>query len=632
MYRVILLSLFFFGCGSVKKVRNGTMAYEFKQYAVAISMLEEELHEQDDLYKRLLLARSYDQLDKWEEATDQYRAYLGESDDLDVLLEFARLLKKNERYDEAIDIFNILKTEAGLDPVVDRGLASCLAAKKWKANPDTTVQLKLMTFNSESSEYSCIKIDGRWVYTSDQMESENSPVYSWTGKGYSDLLTLGGQGSISFSDKINSPDNEGTAVLHPNGEDLYFTRCSSEGGDDAKCHIYQSKRMRTGEWGQPVLVEGVNGPFNSRHPAFSEDGRLLFYSSDREDHIGGYDLYFSRFDQDTWSAGRPLSQMINTIGDEVFPFLIKDTLYFASDGHQGMGGLDIFYSYFNNDDQWVRPINMQTPYNSGGDDFAIWFDTTNVENNIKRKGTFSSNRRGGRGGDDIYLFEVETPVVQDKEKDLPWILTVKVLQPIYKQKEDPNSGIRKMSPVNGVRLSIGDNEYETDITGIISQKVDSTDVLKIRASKKGFLSDAREVDIYKEAEDRMVFVKLVIDPVVYGQEIILTDIYYDFNKWDIRPDARPSLDSLGRLMSNNPEIRIMLTSHTDCRGEDAFNMDLSQKRAESALNYLLGRGISENRLEAKGFGESQPKVECVCSNCSEDEHQKNRRTSFIILE
>ena len=552
------------------------MAYEYKQYAVAISMLEEELHEQEDPYKRLLLARSYDQLDRWEEASDQFRMYLSENDDLDVLLDFARALKKNEQYDEAIEIFNILKTEAGLDPVVDRGLASCLAAKKWKENPDTTVRLKLMTFNTESSEYACVKIDGQWVFTSDVIETVNSPVYSWTGKGFSDLMTPGDGGSRSFSDEVNSSSNEGTAVLHPNGDEIFFTRCSSEGGEDVRCHIYRSQRTRSGDWGQVTLVEGVNGTFNSRHPAFSEDGNLMFYSADRPGGVGGYDLYYSRYDQDVWSRGLPLSQMINTIGDEGFPFLLKDTLYFASDGHSGMGGLDIFYSFFNNDDQWVRPINLETPYNSGGDDFAIWFDTSGMDESIRRRGTFSSNRKGGRGGDDIYLFEVEAPLQPKKDKDLPWMLTVKVLQPIYKVNGDPNSGIRKMSPVNNANLTIDSEQFKTDITGIISKSVDSTDVINIRAAKKGFLSDAREVDIYKEAVDRMVFVKLVIDPVVYGQEIVLTDIYYDFNKWNIRSDARPSLDSLGRLMTNNPEIRIMLTSHTDCRGEDAFNIDLSQ--------------------------------------------------------
>ena len=173
--------------------------------------------------------------------------------------------------------------------------------------------------------------------------------------------------------------------------------------------------------------------------------------------------------------------------------------------------------------------------------------------------------------------------------------------------------------------------FTTDLTGTITQEIDSMSSYSIRASAKDLLSAATTFDGNKDLKNGAGYVRLTLNPIFYNQEVVLKNIYYDFDKWDIREDAKPALDTLAKMLIDNPSIRIQLASHTDCRGDDDFNLDLSQKRANSAINYLIESGIAAERLEALGLGETRPYVECDCLDCDEDEHQLNRRTAFVIL-
>ena len=206
-------------------------------------------------------------------------------------------------------------------------------------------------------------------------------------------------------------------MLSPDASALFFTRCFSVDREDAFCHLLSSNRIRDG-WTKPELIGELRGNFNVMHPSFSNDGRLLFFASDASGGLGGSDLYFCVRGEEGWSAPQNLGQRINGEGDEVFPHLHKDTLFFSSTSHPGMGGLDIFYSYFNEVGQWVKPINLKTPINSGADDFGIWVDTLNPTNDVKLRGFFSSSRPGGKGRDDIYGFVTYYPEEKKSEEDL----------------------------------------------------------------------------------------------------------------------------------------------------------------------------------------------------------------------
>ena len=500
-------------------------------------------------------------------------------------------------------------------------------------HPDTNVRIERLPLNSVHSDYAPSIVDGKLLFTTDRVMDAETDVYQWTGAAYSDIWsgsTTGTQEEKWLSE-INTQDNEGTVILYPDANELYFTRCYSAEKEDGFCRIMKSVRTRNG-WGQPQPLEGLMGNFNVMHPAFSQDGQLMFFASDASGGIGGMDLYYCSKTESGWDKPINLGQRINGEGDDVFPHLHKDTLFFASTSHPGMGGLDLFYSYFGKDGQWIRPVNLQSPFNSGADDFGIWIDTLNPTNDVLMKGYLSSSRKGVAGRDDIFAFTKYKPKPpKEKDVDLPVLLTIKVVRPVYRKSGAPNSGIRRLVPVADARIEINDNSFITDLTGVITQEIDSMTVYTIKASARDLLSAAVNFDGQKDLNNGAGYVRLVLNPIFYNQEVVLKNIYYEFDKWDIREDAKPALDTLAKMLYDNPDIRIQLASHTDCRGDDDFNLDLSQKRANAVIKYLMESGISADRLEAIGHGETRPYVECECEDCSEDEHQLNRRTAFIVL-
>lgn len=625
---LILLS-----CNSTLKIKDGRMAYEYKKYALAIDMLKEELDKNYKEEDHFLLADAYARINRVNEALNEYGDAIGPETSAKHLLDYAFLLKRAERYGKAINVFQMLKTESDLDALLDKEIAACLAASNWLAEPDSLTRIERGLYNSPASDYHPILFNDQLYFTSDRSEERTDEIYEWTGAAFSDIWVCDpdGTNATPLGEKFNTRHNEGTPVFSSDGREMYFTRCFSEEREDAYCRIMYAT-SDNGSWSKVRPVENLMGAFNVKHPALSMDDQLLFFASDATNGYGGMDLYFCRRTPEGWSNPVNLGQNINGEKDEVFPFLYHDTLYFSSESRSGMGGLDIYYTYFNEDDEWVAPINMQTPFNSGSDDFGIWIDTSQRQTDVLMEGYFSSDRPEGAGRDDIYGFSVLKPEKPEKKEDRPLILTVKVVRPVYRMANEPNSGVRRYVPLDSARVIINETDYQTDITGIISHRVDSNGFYRIKASADGYLSSSARFSSSTDLENGTGYVRLVLPPVIYNTEIVLQNIYYDFNKWDIREDARPALDSLVHLLNDNPDIQIQLSSHTDCRGDDAFNEDLSQKRATSAIQYLIANGIDPDRLTAVGYGEQRPFIECPCAQCTEEEHQANRRTSFTILE
>lgn len=306
-----------------------------------------------------------------------------------------------------------------------------------------------------------------------------------------------------------------------------------------------------------------------------------------------------------------------------------------------MGGLDVYKTYQVNG-QFVYAQNLLPPINSSYDDFKFLPFAPN-RSDITNTAYFSSNRPGGAGSDDIYLYFRELPEplppgVEEPRDQFTYRLEIRTVT----RKEDPSSGGMLRFPLENSRIRVQgghDTTMISDLNGEVVIRGFKRSPLSAAFSKQDYFTYRENISLGKLGKPDTVgneivyrFTKLM-DPIVRNKEIVLENIYYDYDRWNIRPDARPILDSLANLLQDNPEIvRIELTSHTDCRGSDEYNENLSQKRAESAVTYLIGAGIEMDRLSARGYGESQPVEVCECESCTEEEHQANRRTAFRILE
>jgi outer membrane protein OmpA-like peptidoglycan-associated protein len=377
---------------------------------------------------------------------------------------------------------------------------------------------------------------------------------------------------------------------------------------------------------------------------------ILIFSSNDPGGTGGYDLYYSQRTGKGWGTPVSLGTRINTIGNERFPSMHEDTLYFSSDNHPGLGGYDIFSTYLDAQGQWTPPFNLKPPVNSGYDDFGFVVDTFTMEQHgILEQGYFTSSRNTGTS-DDIFAYTKTTPpepiepeVVTPKDT-MPILyevyLAIKTSEPVFAIVGDPNSERtgKKTLPQTTLLIEEGAmmRRERTDGNGVLILKLEWDKDYTFHTRHTGYLNQTRKVttrDIVKDPANPVhtINMEIVLDPIFEDKEIVLQDIYYDYDEWFIREDAKPALDSLAIILGQNPQLRVQLSSHTDCRGEDVYNQELSQKRAQSAVDYLIARNIAAARLVAVGYGESRLAVDCGCDNCTEAQHQQNRRTTFKIL-
>ena len=442
-------------------------------------------------------------------------------------------------------------------------------------------------------------------------------------------MLYGKNGSLSLlGGGINTGHNEGMADLNSSGDEMIFTRCFTDiKTSENDCKLYISKRQGDA-WSEGVMLPFCDPDYNYVHGKYGNTDDEIIFSSDIEGGRGKYDIYKISKLNGKWSDAMLLSGQINTSEDELFPFLIKDTLFFSSRGHNSFGGLDVYKSVQVAPGRWSQAINMRKPINSGYDDFA--YVILEGKDDLER---FVCSSR--EGDDNIYQ------IIKLKTVDEPEVVldTPKIILSLSTFTIDANSGFEL--PLKGTPPNVNSKENST-LQSVKSESNLYEYVLepgmKYRISLKlddyyavGTEISTEEIFLIEGGSDVFLEEKLVLKPIIRNREIVLEDIYYDFDRWDIRADAEPSLDNLAKLLFDNPDIRIQLSSHTDCRGDADYNLDLSQKRAESAKNYLVGKGINSDRIQAKGLGENVRKTDCRCTKCSEDEYQLDRRTSFTIL-
>jgi len=639
------------------------MAYERKQYSIAIDLLSDEYdnlrNKSDKSRKAYLLGKSYINTGDTEQAAFWLQTAYDEGYGPEATQALAKTYKKLGNYAKAISVYNDLKRHvAGREQEINREIFICETISTWTTNEDYDYKLSINKYNSPDADYGgAIFEDDYIVFTSDREGGTSNEIYKWSGANYSDMYIANKKGGNTkrFDATLNSKHNDGSPCFSQDYTEIYFTRCySDEDAKDATCKIMFSERS-SGIWSNPIPLDFTIGEFNYGHPTLIEGDSVLIFSANLPSSLGAHDLYYTEriYAEDEsfeWAEPSPMPQTINTQGEELFPTSHGDTLYYSSDYLPGYGGLDIFKTYLKPNGSWSPPENLKKPINSPQDDFGFIVDEkAQLRGRELKKGFFTSSRKG-YGYEDIYSYIIsskkDVPVIEDPtdpvDEKKNYILNLVLQTETFIYEEETNSSsksnlTKKLGKVRIVLTVDGDAKIlESNSDGSIIIPVEENKQYSIRASKNGYLNasgtlDTRNVE-YPEGQISYTFnKKLVLDKVFYNQEIVLENIYYDYNEWKIREDAQPTLDSLAALLISNPQLKIELASHTDCRGEDDYNMILSQKRAQSAVAYIVSKGVNKQILTPKGYGETKPNDFCDCDNCSEDQHQINRRTSFKIL-
>lgn len=647
------------GCNFTQKITDGPTAFERKQYKVAVDLLEKEYKKSKSRVEKgkiaFLMGESYKNINKSNQSIEWYLTAYENSYGVDALKEYAFALKRNEQYKEAMEAFKNLGIEIGSPYEYRREITACKQALNWKEEGSTAeYNINLASFNTSDADYSpTLYQNDQLVFTSDRNNSLGDDKYNWTGNNFSDLFIVNTKSNEveSFKEPINSQNNEGTVSFNKDFTEMYFTRCFNEDKKaDNYCSIMMSQ-YEAGSWTVPIKLSFFEEEnFNCGDPTISADENTLYFSANHPEGWGGHDIYMVKRSPEGWGEPQLMPRTINTPGNERFPFIDKDTLYFSSDFHTGMGGLDIFRTYKLNQNNWSPVYNLKGPINSGNDDFGFIIDyTAQKKPGVLQKGYFTSKREDGLGNDDIYIFEkIVPPPPPPVDTTVPppaivyqMLLDIYVLEKIYKIPGDPNSPVLGRKPLANAKLDVVYGEktksFNINEEGLVTIELEETKDYEFFASKENYLKNNEKFStkgIGKDPNNPVLKfeIEIVLDKIYKNKEIILENIYYDFDKWDIRRDAQPTLNKLAATLLQNPEISIELASHTDCRGNPKYNEDLSQKRAQSVVDYLISKNISADRLSAKGYGENQLSVECVCARCTEAEHQANRRTTFKIVD
>src|SRR5690606_6284430 len=421
--------------------------------------------------------------------------------------------------------------------------------------------------------------------------------------------------------------NQGTIAISPDGNTIVYARGNSTSKKDLPDVSLFASYFRGAAFTEPVFLPLNEDPnFWNSTPAFSPDGEILYFASNRPGGYGGTDLYkATRVANGDFGNVQNLGPEINTPGNEMFPMPVASgEFFFASDGHPGFGKLDLFVAETKEGKTQIR--NLGKNINSVADDFGIFF--TNYPN----EGFITSNREGGVGDDDIYYFQDATP----KPKIVNVFLNVTT-------KEKTAEGEEEILPQTRVVLYDASKKMVggdfTNTKGLVRFQLEVEEDFSLIASKNGYFTQSISYstagktpdpeDLVQDITNVNLDTTIVLEQLVLEKAIVLENIYYDLDKADIRPDAATELDKLVKILQDNPSIKIELSSHTDDRASDAYNQDLSQRRAESAVEYLVSQGIERDRLVAKGYGESQLIIE---NATTEEEHQINRRTEFKVTE
>jgi outer membrane protein OmpA-like peptidoglycan-associated protein/tetratricopeptide (TPR) repeat protein len=543
----------------------------------------------------------------------------------DHFFRFSQVLKSIGKYDEAQAILTQM-TLLYPDQSVD------FADSQDKKMDFKRCKIQLAHFNSTVADFGASFYGSQIVFASAR---DTSGVFtrkhSWTNHSFTDLYAVDSDSAdakpIRFAKSINSKFNESSAVFTKDGLTMYFTRNNFENNkrgtnfnQTTLLSIYKAEKKGS-EWTVVGALPFCSDLYSVAHPALSADEKTLYFASDMPGGFGASDLYQVEVEPNgTFGIPKNLGSVINTQGRETFPFISDaDELYFASDGHNGFGGLDIFVSIHDGKSNFNEPQNVGLPINSQVDDFGFIIDSTT------KKGFFTSNRSGGEGMDDIYAFDNWIPI------SFTTILQGTV---IIQNPEETKAGIAVLlfdAQSNQI------DQTTTDASGKYQFSVDGRKKYTIKMIERGYTSAHISINPtrYSTAVLEKIFIEKEKTAFELGDDLAkklsLQPIYFDLSKSIIREDAAKELAKIKKVLVENPNLSIEIRSHTDSRDSFENNQILSDQRAQATLTWLLQNGIDSSRLKAKGYGETQLINQCADEfHCTETEHQLNRRSEFIV--
>ncbi|MTI41160.1 hypothetical protein E1140_16790 [Fulvivirga lutimaris] len=630
------ITVFVSACSVNKKANK---EFSLGRFQNTIDMYSKVLEKNpDDPEANFFVAESYRQSNRMFEAAPYYeRAMLNGMENDSIQLFYAFALKSRGQYDQARGELNEYLKKVTDETFVARAneeFDNLNNLDEIRAKKNFFRVKNLTAVNTKAAEYSPIYNDGELFFTSSRGDNK---IYLATGTPFTNIYKAQTKGARvdstsieSISDLINNSNvNEGSLTFSPDGKTMVFARGNSgKRKGTADVNLYMSV-LRNGQWLEPRMLNINNPGYWDSSPAFSRDGRTLYFASNRPGGYGGVDIYSARRN----SRGRffkvtNLGPEVNTTGNEMFPYISDDGhMYFSSDGHPGFGGLDLFVARRRNGQ--IEIENLAEPINSNADDFGMFLFKAD-------RGFFTSNRDGGEGDDDIYTFVNEDPDL----KIVNYYLEGVTMTHNNKDELEILPGVEvKLLDFEGKEI----DETTTEEDGKFLFRVYEHERYNLVGTKRGgkqkYLITRQPFTTIGKSADRDTLTQLVTDVkfdtlmVLEKLEIdkifVMENIYYDLDRYEIRDDAALELDKLVTILKDNPEIKIELSSHTDDRQTDQYNLKLSERRAQSAVDYIASQGINKARLVARGYGESKL---IIPNATTEEEHQVNRRTEFKILD
>ena len=512
--------------------------------------------------------------------------------DSTVYLRMGQMLQKTGRYPEAIKNYDIYMENDPSNLLAINGIQGCELAPGWKKNPTRYEVRRMDKFNSRRGEFSPMLAGDKYdqlYFASSRSKDKDAKVSAITGQNNNNLFLVKQDekgawlAPVELEDEVNTEYDEGTPSFSPDGNTMYYTYCAQDPEGPRTAEIYISTRS-SAKWGKGTRATIVKDSVTALgHPSISPDGKYLYFVSDAVGGFGGKDIFRARVAGNDFGPMENLGEEINTPGDEMFPY-VRDsvTLYFASNGHPGMGGLDLFKATQDSTGKW-KVENLGAPINSMADDFGITFAGK------EERGFFCSNRNDARGYDHIYSFERPTitifieGIVNDVDEYPIEDATVRI---------GGKDGLNVKVPVKK------DGTYRVELERDIRYVM--------MASARGYLNQNYELHTGPEEKNETYIVDFFLSPI--SKPVVIDNIFYDFDKATLRPESKKALDEMIKMLNDNPNVTIELGAHTDRKGTDQYNERLAQRRAQSVVDYLIAGGIEAARLEAKGYGESVPKT------------------------
>ncbi|MGG5578223.1 OmpA family protein [Myroides sp. C15-4] len=639
----VALSFSFSGYSQIKKEKKGDKDFDRLAYVDAIKVYE-RMADKGYVNTSILqnLADAYYFNGKLVEANKWYtELFEGTYEDKDLsklpseyYYRYAQTLKAVENYpksQELLDQFAALEKEDSRTALFNKN-RDYLAHIE---NHSDRYDIKLLDLNTEYSDYGGTIVGNQFIFTSARATDHQSgnQIHSWTNESYTSLYssTIGPNGfeePVVFAAELNSKVNDATAVFTQDGNTMYFTRNNSKSSGRSKQNkdktsllkLYKAVKQSDGKWGLVEELPFNSDNFNTAHPALTPDDKWLYFVSDRKGTLGQSDLFrVALYENEGYGEVENLGNAINTEGRESFPFISSDNqLYFSSDGHPGLGGMDLFVSKIYPNGSFGPVVNMGTPINSSLDDFGFYLDPK------QGKGFVSSNRADGKGSDDIY-FLAEKPCKQS-------------IEGIVYDKDTNEVLVDALVVISDALYQKSDTLYTNSKGYYVTSLLDCGNKYRIKAEKALYNTVEVSFNINREPGVKTVNIGLekTEKPLEVNDDLFkklqLQPIYFDFDKSNIRRDASIELMKVVEVMKEYPTMKLDVRSHTDSRGNDSYNMQLSDRRVKSTIKWMIEQGIDPSRLTGRGYGESQ--LLNKCSNgvpCTVEEHQLNRRSEFIIL-